>query len=87
MTTVEAAHYARELSGNAPLTLVIGEEARAVCEGFCPEDIRRTVAAVRPAGVVYVGEGHPAATLDAGLNAARTITPAGAIVLAVKTWR
>ncbi|MDV4343291.1 coenzyme F430 synthase [Methanoculleus sp. YWC-01] len=87
MTTVEAARYARELSGNAPLTLVIGEEARAVCEGFCPEDVRRTVAAVRPAGVVYVGEGHPAATIDAGLDAARVITPAGAIVLAVKTWR
>ena len=87
MTTVEAARYARELSGNAPLTLVIGEEARAVCEGFCPEDIRRTVAAVGPAGVVYVGEGHPVATIDAGLDAARTITPAGAIVLAVKTWR
>jgi len=87
MTTVEAARYARELSGDAPLTLVIGEEARAVCEGFPAEDVRRTVAAVRPAGVVYVGEGHPAATIAAGLDAARTITPAGAIVLAVKTWR
>ena len=86
-TTVEAARYARELSGSGALTLVIGEEARAVCEGFCPEDVRRTVAAVRPAGVVYVGEGHPAATIDAGLDAARVITPAGAIVLAVKTWR
>ena len=87
MTTIEAARYARELSGNGPLTLVIGEEARAVCEGFCPEDIQRTVSAVEPAATVYVGEGHPAATIDAGLDAARTITPAGAIVLAVKTWR
>ncbi|WP_292364256.1 MULTISPECIES: coenzyme F430 synthase [unclassified Methanoculleus] len=87
VTTIEAARYARELSGNGPLTLVIGEEARAVCEGFCPEDVRRTVAAVRPSATVYVGEGHPAATIDAGLDAARQITPAGAIVLAVKTWR
>lgn len=86
-TTTEAARYARELSGNGPLTLVIGEEARAVCEGFCPEDVRRTVAAVRPSATIYVGEGHPAATLDAGLDAAKEITPAGAIVLAVKTWR
>ena len=87
MTTVEAARYAREVSGGGALTLVIGEEARAVCEGFSAEEIRRTVAAVRPTATVYVGEGHPAATIAAGLDAARTITPAGAIVLAVKTWR
>ncbi|WP_292519434.1 coenzyme F430 synthase [Methanoculleus sp.] len=86
-TTIEAARYARELSGGGPLTLVIGEEARAVCEGFCPEDIRRTIAAVNPTATVPVGEGHPAATLDAGLDIARSITPAGAIILAVKTWR
>lgn len=87
MTTVEAARYARELSGNAPLTLVIGEEARAVCEGFSRNEILRTVSTVRPAATVYVGEGYPAATLEEGLDAARRITPAGAIVLAVKMWR
>jgi hypothetical protein len=86
-TTAEAARYARELSGNGSLTLVIGEEARAVCEGFSPEDVRRAVSAVGPTGIVYVGEGHAAATLDEGLALARSITPAGAIVLAVKTWR
>ncbi|NLA99663.1 MAG: coenzyme F430 synthase [Methanomicrobiales archaeon] len=86
-TTIEAARYARELSGNAPLTLVIGEEARAICEGFSQNEILRTVSTVAPAETVYVGEGHPAATLEAGLDAARAITPAGAIVLAVKTWR
>ena len=86
-TTVEAARYARELSGSGALTLVIGEEARAICEGFSADEIRQTVAAVGPAETVYVGEGHPAATIAAGLDAARRITPAGAIVLAVKTWR
>ncbi|WP_292488919.1 coenzyme F430 synthase [Methanoculleus sp. 10] len=93
-TAIEAARYARELSGNGALTLVIGEEARAVCEGFSPEDVRRAVSAVGPTGVVYVGEAwrtagkeHTAASLDAGLDLARRITPAGAIVLAVKTWR
>ncbi|MDN5340473.1 MAG: coenzyme synthetase [Euryarchaeota archaeon] len=87
-TTIEAARYARELSGNAPLTLVIGEEARAICEGFSKNEILRTVSTVAPAKTVYVGEGYVAATLDAGLDAARAITPAaGAIVLAVKTWR
>ncbi|SCL76572.1 hypothetical protein L21_2507 [Methanoculleus chikugoensis] len=87
MTTIEAARYARELSGGAPLTLVIGEEARAICEGFSRNEILRTVSTVAPAETVYVGEGHPAATLEEGLDAARTLTPAGAIVLAVKTWR
>ncbi len=86
-TTIEAARYARELSGGGPLTLVIGEEARAVCEGFSPEDVRRTVAAVGPAATVYVGEGHDAATLESGLAVARSTAPEGAIVLAVKTWR
>ncbi|MFY1642166.1 coenzyme F430 synthase [Methanoculleus bourgensis] len=86
-TTVEAARYARALAGNGTLTLVIGEEARAICEGFSPEDIARAVSAVGPTATVYVGEGHEAATLDEGLSQARSITPAGSIVLAVKTWR
>jgi len=86
-TTVEAARYARALAGNGALTLVIGEEARAICEGFSPEDIARAVSAVGPTATVYVGEGHEAATLDEGLSQARSITPAGSIVLAVKTWR
>ncbi|CCJ35642.1 coenzyme F430 synthase [Methanoculleus bourgensis] len=86
-TTVEAARYARALAGNGALTLVIGEEARAICEGFSPEDIARAVSAVGPTATVYVGEGHEAATLDEGLTQARNITPSGAIVLAVKTWR
>ncbi len=86
-TTVEAARYARALSGGGDLTLVIGEEARAICEGFSPEEIARAVSAVGPTATVYVGEGHEAATLDEGLARAQEITPAGAIVLAVKTWR
>ncbi|MDD3932477.1 MAG: coenzyme F430 synthase [Methanoculleus sp.] len=93
-TTLDAARYARTLAGNGALTLVIGEEARAVCEGFSPEDVRRAVSAVGPTGIVYVGEAwctageeHTAASLDEGLDLARSITPEGAIILAVKTWR
>ena len=93
-TTLDAARYARTLAGNGALTLVIGEEARAVCEGFSLEDTRRAVSAVEPTGVVYVGEAwctageeHTAASLDEGMDLARRITPAGAIVLAVKMWR
>ena len=43
--------------------------------------------AAGPTAIVYVGEGHEAATLDEGLARAQEITPTGAIVLAVKTWR
>jgi GTP cyclohydrolase III len=93
-TSIEAARYARTLSAGGALTLVIGEEARAVCEGFSQEEIERAVREIRPAAVVYVGaawdttpEPHTALTLAEGLEIARTITPAGSIVLAVKTWR
>ena len=36
--------------------LVIGQEANAVCEGFQPEEIIRTIENVRPCRVVIVGE-------------------------------
>lgn len=87
ITTVEAARYARTLTDGDDLTLVIGEEARAICEGFSAEDVERAISFIRPTAVVYVGEGHEVATLDAGLSRAREITASGAIVLAVKTWR
>jgi coenzyme F430 synthetase len=93
-TTIEAARYARDLAGDGPVTLVIGEEARAVCEGFSVQAVREAVSAAHPSAVVYVGEAwldgpeaFTAATLAEGLEIARIITPAGAIVLAVKTWR
>ena len=55
-TTIEASRYARSVSGEDSLVLVIGQEAHAVCEGLRPEDIVRTIEAVRPCRVVIVGE-------------------------------
>lgn len=55
-TTVDAARYARSVSGKDDLVLVIGQEAHAVCEGFLPEEIIRTIENVRPCRVVIVGE-------------------------------
>jgi coenzyme F430 synthetase len=55
-TTVEASKYARRISGNENLVMVIGQEAHAVCEGFDPEEIARTVESVRPCRVIIVGE-------------------------------
>jgi len=55
-TTIDATSYARRISGEDNLVLVIGQEARAVCEGFLPEEISRTIDTIRPCRVVIVGE-------------------------------
>jgi UDP-N-acetylmuramyl pentapeptide synthase len=56
MTTVQAAAYARSLSGNSHLTLVIGQEYGAVCEGFSATEVARAIDEVRPSALVIVGE-------------------------------
>ncbi|WP_440951367.1 coenzyme F430 synthase [Methanosphaerula subterraneus] len=100
-TTREAVDLARRLNPEKPVTLVIGEEAHAVCEGFPPEGIRATIRETGPATVVLVGEtaraiqsGLPegrvgvAETLDGAMPMAEKLTPqGGSIVLAVKMWR
>ena len=55
-TTMEASRYARLVSGNDRLVLVIGQEAHAVCEGFQPEEIVRTIENTSPCRVIIVGE-------------------------------
>lgn len=56
MTTVQAAAYARSLSGTDRLTLVIGQEFGAVCEGFSAPDVARAIDEVKPSALVFVGE-------------------------------
>ncbi|MEN6341915.1 MAG: coenzyme F430 synthase [Methanospirillum sp.] len=55
LTACEAASYARVLAPGLALSLVVGEEHRAVCDGFPPEDVAATVAAVDPGLAVIVG--------------------------------
>ncbi len=104
-TTVYACRYAHRIATGDDLTLVIGqaEGDGAVCEGFMPDQVARTIVTVNPSRVVWVGKlpgtDDPAfqsireridavcPTLDAGRDAARDLTQNGAIVLAVKTWR
>lgn len=100
-TTREAVDLARRLNPKMPVTLVIGEEEHAVCEGFPPEEIRATIREIGPASVVLVGKtaraiqsGLPedqsgtAETLDGAMSRAEELTPqGGSIVLAVKMWR
>lgn len=92
-TTLEAARHARRIAGCDEITLVIGEERRAVCEGFPRGEVLGTIEEVRPAHVVLVGISvetkgfKSASTLEEGLEMARGLTERGSIVLAVKTWR
>jgi hypothetical protein len=95
-TTEDAAAYARKVSGEEELTLVIGMEAHAVCEGFPADEIGLAIRNIRPARVVLVGEElpelpgvHPAQAPDLreGYEIARSVTRSGSILLAVKTWR
>jgi UDP-N-acetylmuramyl pentapeptide synthase len=56
-TTVEAARYARSISGQDAITLVIGQSEGdgAVCEGFAIDQIRAAIDQIHPVCVVGVG--------------------------------
>jgi coenzyme F430 synthetase len=56
-TTVEAARYARSISGKEAITLVIGQSEGdgAVCEGFAFDKIRAAIDQIHPVYVVGVG--------------------------------
>jgi len=56
-TTVEAARYARNISGKEDITLVIGQSEGdgAVCEGFAFDHIRAAIDQIHPVCVVGVG--------------------------------
>jgi UDP-N-acetylmuramyl pentapeptide synthase len=100
-TTEAAASYARAVSGGGWVTLVIGEEDRAVCEGFPPEEMASSIRKIHPDRLILVGERGRAVrpggfgkriayadTLEAARALAIRDTPAGgAVVLSVKTWR
>ncbi|MDD1688028.1 MAG: coenzyme F430 synthase [Methanoregula sp.] len=56
-TTIEAARYARSISGKEAITLVIGQSEGdgAVCEGFAFDQIRAAIDQIHPVCVVGVG--------------------------------
>lgn len=56
-TTIDAAQYARTVSGSDAVTLVIGQQEGdgAVCEGFAFNQILAAVEAIRPSGLIWVG--------------------------------
>jgi UDP-N-acetylmuramyl pentapeptide synthase len=102
-TTIEAAQYARRISANESITLVIGQVAGdgAVCEGFAVEGILEVIIRIHPVQVIWVGKiplpieykalgPHVtacAATLDEARVIAAGMKDPGSVILAVKTWR
>ncbi len=88
-TTVEAARYARSISGKEAITLVIGqaEGDGAVCEGFAFDQIRAAIDQIHPVHVVGVGAfpipGTPEFDGLASLVSAYTTTLAEAYISAL----
>jgi UDP-N-acetylmuramyl pentapeptide synthase len=89
-TTVEAARYARSISGKEAITLVIGQSEGdgAVCEGFAFDQIRAAIDQIRPVCVVGVGAfpmpGTPESDGLAPLLSACTATLAEAYTSALR---
>jgi len=100
---IEAAQYARRVSGMEAITLVIGQVAGdgAVCEGFAVEGMLEAIDQIHPVHVIWVGRiplpieykalaPHVTAcavTLDEARAITAGMTNQGSVVLAVKTWR
>jgi hypothetical protein len=94
-----AAIYGREICGHLAVTLVIGKEDGAVCEGFPVADVESAILEIRPDQVIVVGgsynrimvpEGtilYRCRTLVEGKEQACRVASKGCIVLAVKCWR
>ena len=57
-TAIDAAEYARKITGTEALVLVIGQAEHAVCEGFPASEVGRAVDFVRPAALVLVGKDY-----------------------------
>ena len=103
LTATQAIRFARQASGNkGPLTLVIGKEEGAICEGFPGEDILALIHSEYPDRVILVGPGYyeqiavplgekiPLYCCDSlaeGEALALQEGVGGMVVLAVKTWR
>ncbi len=77
LTACEAAAYARVLTPGLPLSLVVGEEYRAVCDGFPPGDVAAAVATVDPGLAVIVG---PPALRGAALDDLTDLGWSGALL-------
>jgi hypothetical protein len=89
-TAIEAAAYARRITGDPALTLIIGEEKGTVCEGFPDADIQEAIRRIGPDQVILVGKNGAYPQVPRIADAVHRVKAAmqkGSIVIAVKTWR
>jgi hypothetical protein len=86
-TTLDAAHYLRTLVPDKEIVLVIGEEHKAVCEGFQDEAIRETITEISPIQTISVSKGN--LNFDEAKSQAFSFAKEhnAGVLLAVKTWR
>ncbi|HJJ50126.1 MAG TPA: coenzyme F430 synthase [Methanocorpusculum sp.] len=86
--TLAAADYLRSLVPDKKIVLVIGEEHKAVCEGFLDEAIQKTIHDIAPIQTISVSR---SGDLSFAESKAQAISAAkehnAAVLLAVKTWR
>jgi hypothetical protein len=99
MTTINAALYAREMTGKNMVVLVIGKEPGAVCEGFPAADVEDAIRTIYPDQVILVGDSYDqvqvpdavgvfrCSSFDEGRESAIAMAREGSIVLAVKSLR
>ena len=87
-TTLAAAAYLRSLVPNKEIVLVIGEEHKAVCEGFLDDAIKATIADICPIETIPVSKSG-GLSFDAAKSQALSYAKEhnAAVLLAVKTWR
>jgi len=58
-TTCDAYRYGREIAGEGPVTLIIGQECASVCENFPTEEIISAISEISPAHVILIpGDGR-----------------------------
>ena len=87
-TTLDAATYLRTLVPDKEIVLVIGEEHKAVCEGFQDEAIRETISEIAPMHTISVSKNGNLNFAQAKFQAFSYAKEHNAgVLLAVKTWR
>ncbi len=53
-TTLDAHRHCREIAGNEPVTLIIGQDAASVCENFSTQEICQSISDVNPRDVILI---------------------------------
>jgi hypothetical protein len=53
-TTMDSFRYGKEIVGDKPVTIIIGQESASVCENFTTEEIISSIEKIRPQSVILI---------------------------------